>query len=109
MMIKASSFIGDFNIRDLSPSSYDLIIIFVVVDWDWIVDNVANFVDFSIDSVQKFSFFSFSLFLSLLVLCFEFQLFFAFVLFVSFLFAFNFVLDLIPFFFKSIKIVSDWN
>lgn len=106
VMVEASSLVGNFNVRDLSPCSDNLVIIFVVVDWNRVVDDVTNFIDFSIDLINKLTLFFFGLFLSFLVLCFEFQLFFAFVLFVGFLFVFDFVLDFIPFLFETIKVVS---
>ena len=52
MMVESTSFISDLNVWDLAPSFNDEVIIFVIVDWDGVMDDVTDFVDFDIDSFE---------------------------------------------------------
>ena len=50
-MIESSPFVGNFNIRYLSPFLNNHIVVFIVADWHWIVDNVSDSVDQLIDKL----------------------------------------------------------
>lgn len=45
VMIEPSSFVSDFDIRDLPPGADDLILIFIVADGNWVMDDISNWVD----------------------------------------------------------------
>ena len=49
MMVEASSLISNFNVRFFSPSPNDLILVFIVADGNWIMDNISDWVDKLID------------------------------------------------------------
>lgn len=100
MMVESTSFIGDLDVWDLAPSFDDNVVILVVVDWDRVVNDVTDLVDFAVDFGQEFGFTGFCLFLFFFVFCFELELLFALVFLVGFFFIFDDVLDIVPFLFK---------
>lgn len=93
----------------MSPGSHNLIVIFVIVDRDRVVDNVTDFVDFSVNFLEHLGLSYLGLLLLFFVLSLQLKFFFTLVLFVGFLFVFDNVLDIVPLFFEGVEIESDWK
>lgn len=108
MVVKTSSLVSDFNVRNFTPGSNNLVVIFVVINWNRIMNDVADLVDLNVDFFQDFSFFFFCLFLSLLIFRLELKLLFAFIFLVGFLFTFDLFLSFVPFFLEAVKIESHY-
>lgn len=108
MVIEAASFIGNFDIWNLAPCFNNDVVIFVVVDWDRVVDNVTDFVDFSVNFIEELSFSDLSLLLFFFIFSFNFELLFTLVFLVGFLFVFDDILIIIPLFFERVEIEPGW-
>lgn len=108
MMVESSSFVCDFNVRKLSPSSNNLIFIFIIADFDWIVDYISNWIDqfIKMDQMLFLLFFYLLLFFFIRQFCFDFL--FARVFFVGFLFVSDHFSNIIPLFLQTIEVISNY-
>ena len=52
MMVQSSSFISDFDIRNLSPLFDDSVVIFIVTDGNWIMYDISNSIDKFVDEFE---------------------------------------------------------
>ena len=107
VVIESTSFVGDLDVWDFAPCLDNEIVIFVVVNGDGVMDDVSDFVDFGVDFFEELSFGDFGLFLFFFIFGFDFELLFALILFVGFLFVFDDVLIIIPLLFKGVEIEPD--
>ncbi len=67
MMVVTTSFISDLDVRNFAPCFNNQVVVFVVVNRDGIMNDVTDFVDFSIELFEQWSFGDFGLFLFLLI------------------------------------------
>lgn len=73
------------------------------------MNDVTDFVDFGIELFKNLGFGDLSLCLFFLIFGLNFELLFALVIFVGFLFIFDDVLIIVPFFFEGIKVEPDFS
>ena len=107
MVIKSASFVGNLDVWYFTPCFDNEIVIFVVVNWDRVMDDVTDFVNFGVDFFKEFSFGNFSLFLFFFIFGFDFKLIFTLILFVGFLFVFDDILIIVPLLFERVEIEPD--
>lgn len=97
MMIQASSLVGDLNVGNLTPSGDDFIVVLVVENGNWIMNNVSNWIDKLIDLSQQHSFILLNTLLLLLILILEFDLLSTGIFLVGFLLVPDDLADIVPF------------
>ncbi len=108
MMVQSSSFLCDFYVGKLSPGSNYLILVLIFADFDWFVDYISNWVDQFIKMSQVFSFFFLNLLLLFFINQFSFDFFLTRVFFVGFLLIFDDSLNIIPLFFETVEVISNY-
>jgi hypothetical protein len=109
MMVVTTSFIGDLDVWNFAPCFNNQVVVFVVVNRDGVMNDVTDFVDFGIELFKNLGFGDLSLCLFFLIFGLNFELLFALVIFVGFLFIFDDVLIIVPFFFEGIKVEPDFS
>jgi hypothetical protein len=106
-MIKSSSLVRYFEVRDLAPSPYHLIVIFVVADRHGVMNDVANSVNKPIDFFEEYSLTSFDLILFELIGIFELYLLLTWVFFVGFLLIADSLTYIIPLHLEAIELITN--
>ena len=98
MMVQSSSFISDFDIRNLSPLFDDSVVIFIVTDGNWIMYDISNSIDKFVDEFELLFFLFFYNLLLFLVGIFLLDFLLTGILLICFLFVFDHITNIIPLF-----------
>lgn len=107
VMVKTSTFVCDFDVRDLSPGTNYLVLVFIVADGDCVVDDVPDLTYKLVDEFEVFSLLFLDSLLLEFVVILEQDKFLAGVFLIGFLSVPDLFANIIPLFLDGVEIVSN--